>query len=115
MQNPAFEIDLNGQKIATSKVNAEFGVLTAILTWVKRTLDNTESLNLDVSGLDSVKQIPLKWLSRPLAIGDTVTISITESDNLSPQIKVKQLSEEVIIANKLAAYHKLKEELKDYL
>lgn len=115
MKNPTFEITLNGEKIASSRVDAEFGVLTAIVTWVKRSLDNSESLDVVVSGLDSVKQQPLKWLNEELSIGDILTISVTESDGQSPQIGIVQLSEEVIIERKLAAFHKLKEELQDYL
>lgn len=115
MKNPTFEISLNGEKIALSRIDAEFGVLTAMVTWVKRSLDNSESLNVVVSGLDSVEQKPLKWLSEELAIGDILTIAVTESDDLSRHVEIAQLSEDVIIERKLLAFHKLKEELQDYL
>jgi len=115
MENPTFEISLNGKKIALSRIDAKFGVMTAMVTWAKRSLDNSKSLNVVVSGLDSVEQKPLKWLSEELSVGDILTVSVTDSDGQSPQIGIIQLSEELIIERKLAAFHKLKEELQDYL
>ena len=55
----AFEVSLNGKVVSTAGVK-DFGVLTAILSWVRRRSDKArdgktieEQLTFEVSGLDS--------------------------------------------------------------
>ncbi|RYZ79250.1 MAG: hypothetical protein EOO68_39145 [Moraxellaceae bacterium] len=77
MNKPAFEVTLNGQKIATAQIESDFGVLTTIVTWVRRD-DNSESLNVSISGLDSVAEKKIKWAAQDLKIGDKLLVSVIE-------------------------------------
>jgi len=89
----AFEIYLNGEKICTAGVG-RFGVLTAILGWVKRSPfveeeegsetdinDREEETYINVSGLignDRIGYESVKWLRQNLDIGDLVTVKVVD-------------------------------------
>jgi hypothetical protein len=81
----AFEITLNGTRQCTAGV--EDGVLTAILSFVRRTTDETkqaaasESLDIRVGGLANIGpgiSEQVEWLYHTLSVGDEVTIKILE-------------------------------------
>jgi len=87
------ELSVNGQIVATSGVGT-FGVLTGIVSWVRRNPDAipehvesdpevdpkewcAEELVADLGGLDSVRNESLNWVNgQPLKIGDEVTIRV---------------------------------------
>ena len=115
MNKPAFEVTLNGQKIATAQIESDFGVLTTIVTWVRRD-DNSESLNLSISGLDSVAGKNIKWAAHDLKIGDKLLVSvIDETTTQTDEGVIEIFDTTTVLDHKLMTYHKLKEELKEYL
>ncbi|KQN34328.1 hypothetical protein ASE92_12005 [Pedobacter sp. Leaf41] len=111
MINPSFEIAINGVKLTTANVDAEFGVLSAMITWVKRA-DGSESLQLSTTGLDSEQSKLSHWPKQNLNMGDVVTISISEDKAVTEPLKTKKPSN---LENMLRTYNYLKEELKDHI
>jgi hypothetical protein len=91
----AFEVSLNGKLVCTAGIG-DFGVLTSILTWVRRrpaysrngdTVE--EELTFEVSGRDSREPTAsenLTWLSETLDVGDNVSIRIVEVDTADPPL-----------------------------
>jgi hypothetical protein len=88
----AFEVFLNGNKLCTSGVG-NLGVLSAVLTWVRREGENTETkmpdrleeeLTLNVAGLISPSKEHVSWAQRQLTLGDEICIRIIESDSVDP-------------------------------
>ena len=88
----AFEVFLNGNKLCTSGVG-NLGVLSAVLTWVGRDGQNTETkipdmieeeLALNVGGLISPNKEHVSWTQRQLTLGDEVCIRIVESESVDP-------------------------------
>lgn len=84
----AFKVSLNGTKVCTAGVR-DVGVLSAIVTWVRRKPENSQSgrgieeeLGLEVGGLDSDANEHLKWLSRRLRVGDRLAIEVIESETV---------------------------------
>ncbi len=84
----AFRVSLNGKSLCTAGVR-DFGVLSTIVTWVRRKPENSrdgksieEELTADIGGLDSKSKEHLQWLNRPLTVGDSVTIDIVEAKRI---------------------------------
>ena len=103
----AFEITINGVKTCTAGVDSEYGVLTSILTWAKRNMEQLsdevrkkvpeEELKLTVAGLrNKAENDPenLKWLNKKLSINDEIQIKIINTDEVdSPETtKISKLS-----------------------
>jgi hypothetical protein len=100
-----FEIHINGEPICTAGVGSR-GVLSAIVNWVRRRAAScpqgvpkerwcAEELTLDVLGLTKHKNKDhierLKWLSRPLAVGDEIRIVIVKKRQANaPQNRDKE-------------------------
>ena len=86
----AFEVTLNENRVCTAGVE-DFGVLSTIVTWVRRRPeysrnDNTieEELTAEVSALDSRDSTAgehLKWLSETLRVGDSISIRIVDVES----------------------------------
>lgn len=87
-----FEIVINGNKVCTAGVDAEYGVLSSILTWVKRDLRafpaenkdliQDEELNINVAGHIRHGRNDfenLEWIKQSLSPGDEINIRIIES------------------------------------
>lgn len=83
---PVFQIYLNGKKLTTAGVG-DLGVLSAVVSWVRRKGDHTlakkqdrmeEELSLHVGGLISPTEEHVRWLDRGLKVGDEVRIAIAE-------------------------------------
>lgn len=86
----AFEVTVNGQRVCTAGID-EWGVLTAILSWVRRRSEQSEDgskveeeLTLDVGGLDSTTPEHLKWMVSALQVGDTVSVRVVETEVVDP-------------------------------
>ncbi len=87
----AFEVSINGKRMCTAGI-ADFGVLSAILSWARRRPENSrdgknieEELTFEVGGLDSTDSAVsehIKWLATPLQVGDTVSIRVIERDEV---------------------------------
>lgn len=112
-----FEVSLNGTKICQAGIDAEFGVLTAHVTWVKRIGATKETVDLDVSGLNSETENHIRWVGRPLSVNDEITIRVTESVRPDPpySVKHKDLIEKEYRARQLEIFYRLREELKDLI
>ncbi|WP_285059804.1 hypothetical protein [Pedobacter ginsengisoli] len=115
MKNPSFEIYINDRLVTTAGITSEFGVVSVITTWVNSSVDNYKDLKINVGGLDSTDESYLTWHNQQLAIGDEVTIKITDSDNISTPTVNPKTSEEEHLKRKISYFHRLKEELKDHL
>ena len=87
-----FEVSVNGAVRCVAGIE-EFGVLSAIVGWVKRSPQTItpgmrakggfsedefleEKISLDVTGLDSAADQHMHWLQEGLAPGDVVTIRV---------------------------------------
>lgn len=115
MENPAFEVYVNNKKVCVAGVDSDYGVITNIVTWARRAHDNSESLFLKVSGLNSTTRDELSWINQDLSPGDVISIRITNNKDFSQVTKQLGLTEEDYLQQKLAHYRFLQEELKDYL
>jgi hypothetical protein len=83
-----FEVFLNGKKVCTAGVEDD-GVLTAIVSSVRRRVDATDrkqsgrgkdELRLEVGGLISSTLEHVRWQNRALRAGDEVRIRIGEAE-----------------------------------
>ena len=81
----AFKISINGKKLCVAGVR-DFGVLSAIVTWVRRPPEQTrrrrgieEELTAQIAGLDSHVHEHVRWLSRRLRVGDRLAIEIVDA------------------------------------
>jgi hypothetical protein len=85
----AFLVHVNGERVCLAGVDD--GVLSAIVDWVGgTTLDRkprTEQFKMTVGGLESKSREHLLWDSRKLQVGDSVTITIVETDSVDPETK----------------------------
>jgi hypothetical protein len=86
----AFEVSLNGKKICVAGVG-DLGVLTTMLSWVRREGRNTETgepgkieeeLTLSVGGLMSSTNEHVQWTESALTVGDEVYIRVTELESV---------------------------------
>ena len=112
----AFEIVLNGDNVCRAGLESEKGVLTThIISTIG--LDNQpNSVNLNVSGLNSASNESLKWVTQELKMGDEILVRIIDTEEIdSPSSVSQSLGEEAILHSKLKAYYQLKEELAEHL
>lgn len=110
-----FQVLINGKKICRAGFENENAIVTCILDSVRREKDNSEELNISISGLNSDTQQHANWFSNKLQEGDKISIEIISNNFDTPISISKAFSEKDILSQKLKYYHKLKEELKDYL
>jgi len=71
----AMEVTLNGARLCSAGVGTE-GVLTAILTWVRRRGEENEECNLSVGGMNWSAHV--RWLQENLRVGDEVGFKILD-------------------------------------
>ena len=115
MDNPTFEIYYNNKLITVAGLSSQFGVVTAITTWVRSSQLNHERLTFTVGGLDAIEDQHVSWFDKDVSIGDEIMTRITgHSPIVAPEKKPKPTSED-ILADKLRYFYRLKEELKDHL
>ncbi len=118
-----FEIFINGNKACTAGVDSEYGVLTSMLTWVKRDLNNfsastrdnipSEELDLRVSGQISRSQNDyenLDWIKESLSIGDEIKIRIIDSPKADEPPQRQSSDPNFVEKQKQKYYEKLKKE-----
>ena len=86
----AFEVSLNRKKICVAGVG-DIGVLSTLLSWVRREGRNTETgepgrieeeLTLSVGGLMSSTNEHVQWTESALTVGDEVCIRVTELESV---------------------------------
>lgn len=119
-----FEISRNGTKICTAGIEKEFGVLDAILSWVKRnpvangsesnvSAHSKEELFLHIGGLDSETKSHLNWSENELELGDTISIKIVNLDHCDTPTSIVKRDPKKELESKIEYYHQLKAELGD--
>ncbi|MET0691366.1 MAG: hypothetical protein ABWZ38_10070 [Candidatus Binatia bacterium] len=88
----AFEVFLNGNKVCRAGVG-DLGVLTTVLSWVRREGRNTETkepgnieeeLTLNVSGLLSSKKEHVRWSESKVTIGDEIRVRVVSAESVDP-------------------------------
>jgi len=110
-----FEVSLNGAKIARAGIDNKNYVITCILGAVYRN-DGSNELYLSVGGMDSVEKVYLDWQGADLKKGDKIIVEVIDDDFDKPlNIRSNESLEKQSIEDKLKYFHRLKEELKDYL
>ena len=81
---PVFHVYLNGKKVSAAGVG-QLGVVTALVSWVRRKGEHTrsgkpdsveEELELNVGGLIPTTEEHVRWLDRNLNVGDKVSIRV---------------------------------------
>ena len=115
----AFEVNINGKRICIAGI-ADFGVLSAILSWARRRPENSrdgksieEELTFEVGGLDSTDAAVseyLKWLATPLQVGDIVSISVIECDQAETPSERRREDPDAAAKVKKRYYEQLKRE-----
>lgn len=110
-----FQVLINGKKICRARFENENSIVTCILDSVRREKHNSEELNISISGFNSDTHEHANWFRNKLQEGDKVSIEIISNNFDTPISISKAYSEKDILTQKLKSYHKLKEELKDYL
>lgn len=110
-----FKILINGKQICRPGFEKDNSVLSCILSSVRRENDESEELDISVSGLNSDTKEYASWYKGELNEKDKITIEVI-SDNFEPPTSIRKAkSEKDIIARKIKQYNKLKEELKEHL
>jgi hypothetical protein len=107
----AFTVELNGTPLCTAGIG-DAGVLTTILTWVKRKTDQSEELTLEVGGLgyEPDGDVHLKWVNRQLTVGDELCVRVIEADEVDVP-KVRYQDDPALVAReKRRYYERLKRE-----
>lgn len=75
----AFEVFLNGERLCVAGIGND-GVLTTIIDYV---VNHGQRLHLHVGGLLLPEGEHVRWVGRPLRIGDKVEVKIVECDTVN--------------------------------
>jgi hypothetical protein len=77
----AFELHINGKKVATAGV--EQGVMSVIANWVRLKQDgDTWQSSVSIAGLDDKTSEHLKWFRQDLVVGDEIQILLVDSERI---------------------------------
>lgn len=84
----SFGVPVNGRRICTAGIGPN-GVLSAILSWAAGGSRQTVQgrLTLHVAGLDSRADEHADWAVPEVAVGDEITIRISEAENVDPEAR----------------------------
>ena len=85
-----FDVSVNGNRLCTAGVG-EYGVLTAVLSWVRSQPEETfspedeqreQSPDLHIGGLVNGEHV--RWIDEPffINVGDEVSLRVVDSDNV---------------------------------
>ena len=109
----ALDIFINGERACTAGVDSDFGMLTAIVSWVKRDLNRmpaeiqaeiaAEEFKIAVSGQKSAGAEDfenLQWQGRSLRPGDEIRIAIVDTDRVDPPETVKKVHPKYVKKNR---------------
>jgi len=111
-----FEVSINGRTLCTAGVG-EFGVLSAIVSWVHREpqsaigeSDNRATIDLEVGGLRNRRHFT--WLTdQAISVGDQISIRIIESDNPDEATEIRSAGDpELARRNRYELYQMYKRE-----
>ncbi len=114
----AFEVRVNDELICTAGLE-DFGVLSAIISWVRRRPENSldrksieEELTAEIGGLNSLDE-HLTWLSKALMVGDSFSLRIVNVDKVDAPIRKYKDDPAAIAQAKREYYEELKREFGD--
>ena len=121
-----FEIHINGIKACTAGIDAEYGVLSSVLTWLKRDLNEfpaekrndiqEEELKFYLGGHISHGKNDyenLEWIRKSLSVGDEITIKIIESDKYDEPHKRERSDPDFEEKQKRKYFENLKQEYEE--
>jgi hypothetical protein len=115
----AFKVSLNGKHVCTAGVG-EFGVVSAIVTWVRRRPEKSrdgksieEELTADIGGLDSDANEHLKWLARRLRVGDRITLEVINADRVHKPKRRYRDDPKMVERAKKRYFERLKKEFEE--
>ena len=118
-----FQVKINGEEVCTAGIDSEYGIVTAILDWVRRDLKNfpkesrstvpEEELRFNVSG--SITHAwddheNLRWVHRSVSPGDEICIKIIESHQIDEPQSRERMDPDLVKKAKREYYEKLKRE-----
>lgn len=109
-----FKIKRNNKVICRAGLEGN-AVITCIADAIRRSGSKRQELHFNVTGLDSKTREHLRWGQETLMLGDKITIEVISSPFDAPIEICPPESEASIIEQKIKAYNRLKEELRDYL
>lgn len=110
-----FKVLINEETICRAGFENENSILTCILDSIRRKDDDSEELNISISGLNTDTNQSVAWIDNKLKEGDKISIEIISDNFDTPYVIREPKSEKDIIAQKLKYFNKLKAELKDHL
>ena len=101
-----FQVLINGKKICRAGFENETAIVTCILDSVRREKDNSEELNISISGLNSDTHQHANWFRNKLQEGDNVSIEIISNNFEVPDImRRNRLKMRQRRANKCQGHH----------
>ena len=103
-----FELKINGEKMSASIAE---GVLSLIIT--KVTNNHEDSINLDLTGMDTKDGKYVDWISKQLKEGDELTLQIKSIEKVSSPIKIRKINNQFDKEQKLKNYYSLKKSLEN--
>jgi hypothetical protein len=117
------EVKINGSEVCKAGIDHEFGIVCAIIDWVKRDIRSfpkdtprmfkEEEMKLSISGSATYgkdNSWEFSWLKHKLSVGDEVSIRIVESDVCNPPKSRKKLEPNFVEIAKRRYYEQLKKE-----
>jgi hypothetical protein len=112
-----FEIYINKKKVSKAGIKDDLGILTNIISLVKRNRDDKKSEKVEIvlGGLKGSTDEHLEWLREELKVDDEITIKIISDNKCDKPIKKYRDNPQSILEAKMKYFHQLKDELKDHL
>ena len=116
-----FEVEINGQRTCLASVD-EFGVLTAIVSWVrthamvKEEGEQVKKLDLHVGGLKELSDgsaAHITWLNKDLSLGDEIRMRIVNTDHFDEPAKIEPIDQQADLKRKRVYYEQLKSEFEN--
>lgn len=112
----AFEIIINDDNICRAGLESGKGVLTTHIISTTGLDNQSDSVSLNVSGLNSASNESLKWVTQEVKVGDEILVRIIDTEEIDQPTSVSQsLGAEAILHSKLKTYYQLKEELAEHI
>ena len=114
----AFQVSRNGKLLCTAGIE-DVGVLTSMLTWVRRRTHTQshggieEELTFDVTALDGhdpKQNENLKWVSEALHVGDSISIRIVDVEAADPPVERDRDDPEAVERAKRRYFYQMKRE-----
>jgi hypothetical protein len=115
MKNQGFKVLLNGESLCRAGFESEHFVTHVILSSIRRELHPGNELSLHIGGLNSSENHHVTWVNKDLQLGDHLVIELVEGEFDPPASVLKRDPDELVLQEKIKYFHRLKEELKDFI